>query len=152
MLKAIGIFLIIFGASKAQEGQSRYPEYDEQMCQGLDESAIIGIPNECYFYYYCYEGVAYLDDCENVCEGCQFDVNIMDCNYQEKAKCVSSSPPRSRPPASVPLNRLSPPIIVDLPGSGSLRPPSRVIPNQSPQTNYGPFETMLCTQFCPRCN
>ena len=106
MLKAIGIFLIIFEASKAQEGQSRYPEYDEQMCQGLDESAIIGIPNECYYYYYCYEGVAYLDDCENICEGCQFDVAINDCNYQEYVQCVQPeepAPPGENPQTPAPV-------------------------------------------------
>jgi hypothetical protein len=99
MLRSVVIFVIIFiGASKAQ-----YPEYDESLCEGLAEDAIIGLPDECDNYYYCYEGIAYLDECNNVCEGCKFDTEINDCNYAENVpQCaadeVVTDPPVTAPP------------------------------------------------------
>lgn len=98
MLRSIVIFVIIFvGASKAQ-----YPEYDEALCEGQAEDAIIGIPDECDSYYYCYEGIAYLDQCNNVCEGCKFDPVLNDCNYAENvpqcAADVVTDPPVTAPP------------------------------------------------------
>lgn len=82
---------------------AQYPEYDDEMCIGSEDGVLFGIPNECYKYYYCVEEVAYLDDCTNFCEGCQFDVNLNDCNNEEEVQCVAEEiptyPPVTEPPA-----------------------------------------------------
>lgn len=101
MFRSIAIFVIFFIGAKAQ-----FPDYDETLCEGQAEDAIIGIPDECDYYYYCYEGIAYLDQCNNICEGCKFDPEISDCNYAENVpQCTAdivTDPPITEPPQTQP--------------------------------------------------
>lgn len=102
MLKSIVIILVvIFGAFKAQEVRP-YPEYDDEMCRSVEDGVLFGIDAECYFYYYCVEEVAYLDDCRNLCDGCQFDVSINDCNYEDTVQCVVQDVPTNPPITQAP--------------------------------------------------
>lgn len=83
MLLSIVSLVTILKASEAL-----YPQYDHRICSRLPENSAIGIPHDCYQYYICYFGIAYLDDCRKVCDGCQFDFRINDCNYKENVNCV----------------------------------------------------------------
>lgn len=94
------IFSLIFII--AVKAQKNYPEYDDQMCVGYEDGVLFGIDNECRNYYYCVDQVAYLDDCQNLCDGCQFDVNINDCNYAENAQCVEIEEPITNAPTTQP--------------------------------------------------
>jgi hypothetical protein len=79
-------FVILVALLSVSEAQF-YPYYDLEICSGLAENSVIGIKYECFKYYYCNNGVAYLDDCRNVCKGCQFDFKINECNAEMLVKC-----------------------------------------------------------------
>lgn len=100
MLLTFVIFVAILGATEAQF----YPRYDFQICSGLSEFSVIGIRYECHKYYYCYRGIAYLDDCRNICKGCQFDFKINDCNAEANVKCSPMQIQSNLPVVQTPTN------------------------------------------------
>lgn len=83
----MSLSIVIFVTVLASSGAQFYPIYDLQICAGLADNAVIGIQYECFKYYYCSNGVAFLDDCRNICKGCQFDFRINDCNYEVNVQC-----------------------------------------------------------------
>lgn len=98
MLKSLVIVFITFAiAIKAQE--SPYPTDDYEMCRSIEDGVLFGIDSECHYYYYCVEEVAYLDDCRNLCDGCQFSTILNDCDFEENVQCVPQpSPPVTQAP------------------------------------------------------
>jgi hypothetical protein len=96
MFKNILILISLLSVIKAQD--STYPDMDEEMCIGQEDGVLFGIDNECDNYYYCSDQIAYLDKCSDYCEGCQFDVNLNDCNYADEAQCYVDVPQETEPP------------------------------------------------------
>ena len=101
MFKSLVIIFTIFLAIKAQE-EKPYPEYDDDMCRSIEDGVLFGIDSECFYYYYCVEEVGYLDDCRNLCEGCQFNPAINDCDYEETVQCVPQPPVTQAPQTQAP--------------------------------------------------
>lgn len=73
--------------------EKKYPNFDLNLCSKKEDGVLINIDSECYFYYYCVEQVAFLDDCRNLCDGCQFSTVLNDCDYERNVKCGVIDPP-----------------------------------------------------------
>lgn len=61
------------------------------ICNGKLDGHIIPIPEACSKYYYCLDGIAYLDDCIYFGYNYIFDHKIQDCTYSEKLDCDDRS-------------------------------------------------------------
>lgn len=71
---------------------AQLPDYDESNCIDQEDGVMFGVQESCTYYYYCQEGIGYLQNCAEFGEY-QFDFNINDCNFAEEVGCVEPEYP-----------------------------------------------------------
>lgn len=69
-------------------------EQNEEVCLDIPDGEQVGVGQDlsCTQYWYCDQGIGYLEDCLDRSEDLEFDYEINDCNYNDVVQCAGDFP------------------------------------------------------------